>query len=83
MPDSFTPLVPLHNGSRETTVAATAFQGLGVVAATVEVSATKTNGNHSQECSDPVVSVQRSGDSVISIRVQCGCGQVIDLACVY
>jgi hypothetical protein len=32
---------------------------------------------------DPRVSIQREGDQVSSIRIQCGCGQVIDLACVY
>jgi hypothetical protein len=32
---------------------------------------------------EPRVSVQREGDKVTSIRVQCSCGQVIDLACVY
>lgn len=32
---------------------------------------------------EPRVSVQRDGDRVSSIRIQCSCGQVIDLACVY
>ena len=32
---------------------------------------------------DPRISIQRDGDQVTSIRIQCGCGQVIDLACVY
>jgi len=32
---------------------------------------------------DPRVSLQRDGDQVSGIRIQCGCGQVIDLACVY
>ena len=32
---------------------------------------------------DPRVSLQREGDHVTSIHIQCGCGQVIDLACVY
>jgi len=31
----------------------------------------------------PRVSIQREGDHVTGIRVHCGCGQVIDLACVY
>jgi len=33
--------------------------------------------------SEPRVAVQRDGDRVSSIQVQCGCGRVIDLACVY
>ena len=32
---------------------------------------------------EPRVSVQRDGDRVTSIRVQCSCGQVLDIACVY
>ena len=32
---------------------------------------------------EPRISVQRDGDRVTSIRVQCTCGQVMDLACVY
>jgi hypothetical protein len=31
----------------------------------------------------PRLSLQRDGDRITSIRVQCSCGQVIDLACVY
>jgi hypothetical protein len=32
---------------------------------------------------EPRVSVQREAERVTGIRVQCTCGQVIDLACVY
>jgi hypothetical protein len=38
--------------------------------------------NHQQNC-QPRLSLQREGDRVTSIRVQCSCGQVMDLACVY
>ena len=34
-------------------------------------------------CAKPVITLQRSGDTVTAIRIECGCGQVIDLACVY
>jgi hypothetical protein len=30
-----------------------------------------------------VVTLRRNGDVVSGIRIQCKCGQVIDLACVY
>jgi hypothetical protein len=33
--------------------------------------------------SEPRVAVQREGDRVSSIHVQCSCGRVIELACVY
>jgi hypothetical protein len=32
---------------------------------------------------EPRVTVQREGDRVAGIRIQCSCGQVIDLACAY
>jgi hypothetical protein len=32
---------------------------------------------------EPRVSLQREGDRVTGIHIQCSCGQVIDLACVY
>jgi hypothetical protein len=38
--------------------------------------------NHKKSC-EPRVSVQRDGDRVTSIRIQCTCGQVMDVACLY
>ena len=35
-----------------------------------------------QNC-EPRLSVQRDGDKITSIRIQCRCGQTIDVACVY
>jgi hypothetical protein len=32
---------------------------------------------------EPRVSLQCEGDRVTNIRVQCSCGQIMDLACVY
>lgn len=41
-------------------------------------------GGHSQQKTcEPRVSLQCDGDRITGIRVQCGCGQVMDLACVY
>jgi len=36
-----------------------------------------------QNCPPPKVTLQRQGDVVSAIRIQCACGQVIELACVY
>lgn len=36
-----------------------------------------------QNCAPPKVSLQKQGDVVSGIRIQCGCGQVIELSCVY
>jgi len=32
---------------------------------------------------EPRVTLQRDGECVSAIRIQCSCGQVIELACVY
>jgi hypothetical protein len=32
---------------------------------------------------EPRVSLQCDGDRITNIRVQCSCGQIVDLACVY
>ena len=32
---------------------------------------------------EPRVTLERDGDRVTAIRIQCACGQVIDLACAY
>ena len=34
-------------------------------------------------CARPSVTLQRQGEVVSSIRIECGCGQVIELACAY
>lgn len=31
----------------------------------------------------PTITVRKEGDRVAGIRIQCSCGQVIDLACTY
>jgi hypothetical protein len=32
---------------------------------------------------EPRVTIQRDGDRITHLRIQCGCGQVMDLACIY
>ncbi|MGA2555351.1 MAG: hypothetical protein ABSG04_03670 [Verrucomicrobiota bacterium] len=36
-----------------------------------------------QNCATPKVTLQRQGEVVTGIRIQCSCGQVIELRCVY
>jgi hypothetical protein len=48
----------------------------------VEVSAPARPGSTPAVCS-PRVNVQRDGDRVTGIHIQCSCGQVIDLSCLY
>ena len=39
--------------------------------------------SHGQGAGQPVVTLQREGERVTGIRVECACGQVIELACSY
>jgi hypothetical protein len=32
---------------------------------------------------EPKVTIQRDGDRITHLRIQCSCGQIMDLACVY
>ena len=32
---------------------------------------------------EPQLSIQRDGDRITNIHIQCNCGQTIDLACIY
>jgi hypothetical protein len=81
MPESFTPLAPATAGARETSFTPMNLQSVarggkpGAI-----LSGAKLDG---EGCSQPVVTLQRNGDVVSAIRIQCGCGQVFDLACVY
>jgi hypothetical protein len=51
------------------------FQTLGHAA-----SASAADGKKNCE---PRLSLQRDGERITSVRVQCSCGQVMELACVY
>jgi hypothetical protein len=47
----------------------------------------RPTGNHAQHSvglgTKPSVTLQRDGDRVTQIRIQCVCGQVIELDCLY
>jgi len=74
MSETFVPLVPATAKARENT-----FTSL-----TAKVSPPASAPAPAPEaCSKPTVTLQRNGDIVSSIRVQCGCGQVVELTCVY
>jgi len=34
-------------------------------------------------CQEPSITLQRDGDKITAIHIECACGQVIDLACDY
>jgi hypothetical protein len=41
-----------------------------------------SSANGKKNC-EPRLSMQRDGDRITDIRIQCSCGQMMDLACVY
>jgi hypothetical protein len=42
-----------------------------------------STGGAEKKIGEPRVTVQRDGDRVTHLRIQCTCGMTIDLACVY
>ena len=49
------------------------------------LSALKTacSGEEANKCKQPEITLQREGDRITQIRIQCGCGQLIELGCQY
>jgi len=81
MASNFVPLVPRKPGSP---AAAGALGGVALAftplrahppAACAQAAASSAR--------EPVVTLQKDGDRVTSIRIECSCGQVIELACTY
>jgi len=55
------------------------FQTLEQVAA----GATENAPLHAKKNCEPRLSLQRDGGRITNIRIQCTCGQMLELACVY
>lgn len=47
-----------------------------------EKPATKSNGGTPKNC-EPQISLQRDNGRVTGIHIECSCGQIIDLSCIY
>ena len=86
--ESFVPLTaaPVPPERREFRVAvirpddaAKHFQSL----ATPAPAAGSATANGEKKICEPRVSVQRDGSRVTHLRIQCTCGQTLDLACLY
>src|SRR5271170_5254360 len=54
------------------------FQTLGQVAA----AAAENSSPNAKKICEPRLSVQRDGERITNIRIQCNCGQVMELTCV-
>jgi D-serine deaminase-like pyridoxal phosphate-dependent protein len=81
MPDVFTPLTPaaITSGGGTTIASSSAFKPLPAPTA----AAGATSAAPGACAAKPAITLQRKGNTVTSIRVQCGCGQVIDINCQY
>jgi hypothetical protein len=83
MPDVFTPLTPASlasGGVPSVTTPAGSFKPLPSPAGAAAASANAAPGNCAAK---PTVTLERKGNVVTSIRVQCSCGQVLDINCQY
>jgi hypothetical protein len=58
---------------------AAAFQNLGQMVA----AAAETKAAHGRNSCEPQLTVQREGERITGFRIQCGCGQVMEVACDY
>jgi hypothetical protein len=47
------------------------------------LAAVKGVSQNGKKICEPRLSLQRDGERVTNIRIQCACGQMMDLACVY
>lgn len=99
MPTDFVPLLPRKPGAASGSAPAPAFTPMRasahasspLAAAPATASsvpgagsgATAASGAAACAAREPVVTLQKDGDRVTGIRVECGCGQVIELACTY
>jgi hypothetical protein len=83
MSESFIPLVPASAGSREAAFSALHLNGLTTRSASSAAQASGAGGSAHEACGKPVVTLKRNGAVVSGIHIECACGQVVDLACVY
>jgi hypothetical protein len=86
MSDSFIPLVapPVSNGETAMPLMKVLSQGQAETKSVFEpLPAAGRPEPAAKVCGRPSVTLQRQGDVVSGIRIECGCGQVIELACTY
>jgi hypothetical protein len=86
MSDIFVPLSPatLPRLTARTPADPTTVAGAAPSTSFESIMASSADPSRSPDpCAKPTVTLQRNGDVVTGIRIQCGCGRVTDLNCVY
>jgi len=84
MTDSFVPLMTAPAPAGETAMFRLKVLTQAEAQAVFEpMPASGRPGQAAQACGSPSITLQRQGEVVSGIRIECGCGQVIELACAY
>lgn len=84
MNGSFTPFVPAKSGASQVNGQSFSLKVCSQPAAHEAFAPFKPlAGPPAPGAAAPAITLQREGERVKGIRIQCGCGQVIDLECVY
>jgi hypothetical protein len=86
MSDVFTPLTPASLASRGASSAASlagSFKPLASPASASAAAVASASAAPGNCAAKPTVTLQRKDNVVTSIRVQCACGQVLDINCQY
>ncbi len=86
MPDSFVPLVatPVSNGDSAPLSLRVLSQSQTEIKALFEpLAPAGPLKPPAKLCGPPSITLQRQGEVVSGIRIECSCGQIIELACVY
>ena len=87
MSDKFIPFAPAASASADATFAAFPLKVLSQASAKPAFEPQKplisVPASNPEACAQPKVSLQRNGDVIIGIRIECSCGEVVNLSCVY
>jgi hypothetical protein len=84
MNSSFTPFAPTTSGASQVNGRSFSLKVCSPPAANQAFAPFKpVAGLPAHDAAAPAMTLQREGERVKGIRIQCGCGQVIELECVY
>ena len=83
--ESFVPLTaaPAPPAAREFRVIVQPGAAKGKTFHALESTPAAATADLGKKICEPRVTVQRDGNTVTHLRIQCTCGQIMDLACVY
>jgi hypothetical protein len=83
MSETFVPLVSAGSGAREANFTSLNLKSFPQGGSPAAPAAGQPTPGARATCAKPVVTLQRNGEIVSGIRIQCGCGEIIELNCIY